>query len=127
MKKGYTLVELIAVLFIISLISTLALVSITKQSTNSKKMSSSKFEELMYSSAKSYLSQNTDLKDLVRSGNLVAVSYSTLESLGYIDKDMIDLQTYKTIDIEELCVCVGYSVKDEYKYTYEIMKVDKCK
>ena len=123
MKKGFTLVELLAVLFIIGLISVLAIATITKHANELKKISNSEIEELIKSSAKSYIYDNENIKKNVKAGKKVSIEYQLLKQEGYISNDIVDIKSYKKIDINKYCVCVTY---ENYDYIYNIMLKEEC-
>lgn len=116
-KKGYTLVELLAVIVIIAIIATLAITNIAKKSGQLKDISSSKVEELITSSAKSYFYNNNLLRQQVKSNGSAVIQYKTLKDNDYINDNLMDIRTYKKIDIDSSCVYVQYS---DYKYIFTV-------
>ena len=116
-KKGYTLVELLAVIVIIAIIATLAITNIAKKSGQLKDISSSKVEELITSSAKSYFYNNNLLRQQVKSNGSAVIQYKTLKDNDYINDNLMDIRTYKKIDIDSSCVYVRYS---DYKYIFTV-------
>ncbi|MBQ9023665.1 MAG: prepilin-type N-terminal cleavage/methylation domain-containing protein [Bacilli bacterium] len=123
MKKGYTLVELLIVVVIISIIAILALTNITKNTSKVKNISSKKVEELIKSSAKSYFYNNKQLRQDVKNGAKGKIPYSTLKDKSYLNDNLINVKTYKKIDINNSCVCVTYS---NYEYIFNIQQPCDC-
>ena len=116
-KKGYTLVELLAVFLIIALIAVLALTAITKYSAKFKKLSDKKVEELIVSSAKSYVYNRRSFKESIRNGHPEPITFEELRDSGYLSNKLKDLKTYKERDISDSCVWVTY---ENYKYVFEV-------
>lgn len=116
-KKGFTLIELLAVIVIISLIALFAFRGILKKSAEIKDISNKKVEELIISSAKSYIDQHKNEKLQARSGQKVKIPYSTLKNYNYLPDTLKNVKTYKNINISNYSVCVTYS---NYKYNYTI-------
>lgn len=123
MKKGYTLVELLAVLVIISMLAVLAFTSIVKKSTQLKSLSNDKIEELIKSSAKSYLYNNNILKQDIKNTGKGTITYKTLRDNNYLSDNLINTKTYKKIDIDSSCVCVEYR---NYEYTFTLKQPCNC-
>ena len=123
MRKGYTLVEILAVIVIISMIAVLALNRINEQSSQFKEISSEKYEKLIKSSAKSYFYNNKNLKQKVKNGNRYAITYTLLKQKGYLSEKMINLKTYRNINVENSCVCVEYK---DYKYIFIVQQPCNC-
>ena len=76
MKKGYTLIELLAVILIVALISVLALTAIVKKTNQFKEISNQKAKELILSSAKSYLYNNKVLKQDIKNSGSGIIQYN---------------------------------------------------
>ena len=123
MKKGYTLVELLAVILIISIIAVLALTRINDNSSKLKEISQEKFQNLIKDSAKSYFYNNKNIKQRVKNGEKVPISYTTLKENKYLSEKLINLRTYKKMNVENSCVCVEYS---NYKYLFEVQQPCSC-
>ena len=123
MKKGYTLIELLAVILIVALISVLALTAIVKKTNQFKEISNQKAKELILSSAKSYLYNNKVLKQDIKNAGSGVIQYKTLKNSNYLNDKLIDLKTYEEIDINNSCVCVKY---ENYKYTFSISQPCNC-
>lgn len=122
-NRGFTLVELLAVLIIISLISVLALSSIGKKGNEYKNISYSKLEEIFNSAAHSYVISDDNLVNSIKSGDTIEVPIFLLVEKGYLsDDEIINPKTNKVIDTAESIIKVSYS---NNKYIYEIVLYDK--
>jgi prepilin-type N-terminal cleavage/methylation domain-containing protein len=123
MKKGYTLVELLAVFVLIAILSTFALTLITKYSNKFKNISNTKIQDTIISSAKSYVNNNIGMKKSIKNGQKQSVSYSTLVSAGYLTDNLLDVKNYKNKNTSDICVCVEYK---EYNYIYTYQEQCNC-
>ena len=120
-RQGYTLVELLAVLLIISLISAMAITFIVRKSNEMRTLSNKQLENMIISSAKSYINTNDIVKTKIRSGIPVEIEYTKLK--GYLPDKMINITTYNDININNYSVCAKYS---NYKYSYTIVTKGNC-
>ena len=126
-KKGFTLIELLAVIFIVGIIATLALLSVTKYSNRLKSLSQDKLEESLKTSARSYMNANPDLKNKVKSGDTVQISYKTLYENDYLPETLKDIKSSKKITNSQYSsYCVQVYYEDNYKYGYNVIKADDC-
>lgn len=113
-KKAFTLVELMAVIIIISLVAILTFPSIVNQIKKTKKVNSDNINTIVIEAAKKYVNDNPD--DFEE--NEYCLSIDTLVSDDYIkedmfkDSDIIDKKTIKLINANS---------------KYEIVDKDKCK
>lgn len=93
MKKGFTLVELLAVIVIIGIISSITFVVVDKSIKNGKETLYNSQLENIYSGANNYVVDNiSEIKD----GDCVTIS--ALENGYYIDKDLKNPKTDETFD-----------------------------
>ncbi len=115
-KKGFTLVELLAVLVIITLLAVLAFSSIIKKSNELKSISNTKYEELLKTSAKMYVNANEDIKLQLKSGSSKTITYKELQDSGYMAEGLKDLNN-SNIDTTKVCIVVSYN---NYSYTYTL-------
>ena len=122
MKKGFTLVELLAVLLIIALISTLAFKSILKTSKDSKAMTQKTYEKLVLASARSYVTNDENIKNILKAEHQYQITYQTLIDEGYLTKDVIDFTNNKKINTSTYYVCITYNLNAGYKYA-----INECK
>ena len=121
-KKGFTLVELLAVLFIIILIGSLAFISINEKGEKFKDMSYEKFEEMIETAAKSYVAEDDKLINSLKRGETVTIKVQDLVESKYLSKNLKSPKTYEEIDIEKSTVVVTYS---NYNYEYLVSLTDE--
>lgn len=128
-KKGFTLVELLAVLFIILLLGSLVFVSINEKGEQFKDISYDKFKETIITAAKSYVTKDDDMINSLKRGDKsgrcssgLEISVEELINLKYLNsKNLKNPKTYKIIDAKNSYVCAEYS---NYNYNYTIVIVD---
>lgn len=123
MKKGYTLIELVGVIIIISILITLAFHNVLQGSIKMREISDEKVQDAVITSAKQYVEKNKELKSSAKSGNAVKIYYTTLRDEGYLPKTMIDVKTYKNMNITDYVVCLSY----DNGYVYEVTVSSNCK
>lgn len=117
-KKGFTLVELLAVIFIIILIGSLAFVSINEKGEKFKDMSNEKFEEMIETAAKGYVAEDAKLTNSLKRGDTVTITLRQLVESKYLsNKELKSPKTYEEIDIDLSTVVVNYL---NYNYVYVV-------
>lgn len=129
MKKGFTLVELLAIILIVALISTLAIVNIEKKSSSYANISNEKLKEIITSATYSYIISNDNILNKVKSSTSgYKVKLSTLVDQDYISDDNLkNIETREDIDADSVTILVKYGLNEEktsYEYTYEITGID---
>ena len=120
-KKGFTLVELLAVILIIGLIFTFAMKNILKYSNNLKQISQEEQKEIILSSAKSYFLERESLKQQVRMGLIIDIKYSELKNKNYLPDKLKNFKSNKPLAAENYMVCVRYN---NYRYEYKLSETD---
>ena len=122
MKKGFTLVELLAVIIIIGVVALIAVPSVMKSIDQSKEKSYSIQVENIEISSKKWATDNIDELDSEYL-NSSFVSVNMLRDLGYLAKDKI--KNPKTGEEMQGCVKVAYdSASKTYAYTYDDSNTD---
>ncbi len=117
-KKGFTLVELLAVIFIIILIGSLAFVSINEKGEKFKDMSNEKFEEMIETAAKGYVAEDAKLINSLKRGDTVTITLRQLVESKYLsNKELKSPKTYEEIDVDLSTVVVNYL---NYNYVYVV-------
>lgn len=134
MKKGFTLVELLAVLAITALITTISLVYIINTGESSKDKSQEEYKTIIKSAAYLYIKSDSIIDEKVKnaSSNVpYIIPLSELIKNEYIDEtNLLNLKEDKNIDINESCVSVYYQISaNDYKYVYDVLlnEQNKCK
>ncbi|MBS7020428.1 MAG: type II secretion system protein [Firmicutes bacterium] len=114
MKKGFTLVELLATITILGIIALLIVPTVTNVINEFKSDAQKNQEETIVSAAKSWATDNR--LQLPEVGETpLCVTVSTLKK-GYLDKDLKDPKTQEPIK-DNACVEIK-KVKKNYTYTY---------
>ena len=122
-KKGFTLVELLAVLFIIILLGSLAFVSINERGEKFKDISYEKFEEMIETAAKSYVADDDKLINSLKRGDVITIQVQDLIDSKYLNsKNLKSPKTYEEIDIATSTVEISYS---NYEYSYVVILNNK--
>ena len=117
MKKGFTLVELLAVIAILAIISSIAMPSINTSIRNSREGAYLKQIDIIEAAAKKWGVENDFHLPEIGSDEIATVDLNTLYTLGYLkEKKIINPKTE-----EELkgCVKLSYNMScNQYEYTY---------
>lgn len=119
-NKGYSLVELLAVIIILGLIITISIPIINSSLSKSKEKALNTQIKEIIASGRKYATEHTNvLPD--ETNNITTISIELLKSEGFIDKDKI----INPVTEEEMtgCVLIMYGVNnEEYHYDYN----DSC-
>lgn len=119
-NKGYSLVELLAVIIILSLIITISIPIINSSLLKSKEKSLNNQKKAIISAGRKYATEHTNvLPD--ETNNISTIRVDLLKSEGFIDKDKI----INPVTEEEMngCVLIMYGIdNEEYHYEYN----DSC-
>ena len=119
MKKGFTLVELLAVMILLGVVSLIAVPSIGKILTRSREKALESTKEELIKAAQKYYADN--IRELPEDGSHKCLSVSEIEANGYISND--DIVDPKTE--EKLTGYVKTYFDNTYnQYTYEY--VESC-
>lgn len=144
-RKGFTLIELLAVFVIIGLITTISIKFIIEMSDRAKEKSYMEYENVIKSAAHSYIIDNSDVLNKVKSASCskpITISLSTLTQKKYLsEKDLKNPKTNKDINISSSYIKVYYGNRFEgyendgitcnnqdgqdYDYRYYVNIVDK--
>lgn len=144
LKRGFTLVELLAVLVIIGLIGGIAIKYILAASNSAKEKSNTEMENIIKSSVYSYIRNDNNLLNDIKIGgceSVKTIKLSTLVNKKYLStSDLINPSNKKSINVEESYVKVYYGTNDfssdgscidsnndsqDYDYRYYVNIVDK--
>ena len=117
MKRGFTLVELLAVLILLGVVSLIAIPSIGKILNRSREKARESTKNELIKAAKEYYADN--IRELPDDGSHKCLSVSEIEESGYISNDDIVDPTTE----EKLTGYVKIYFDNTYnQYTYEYVK-----
>ena len=117
MKRGFTLVELLAVLILLGVVSLIAIPSIGKILNRSREKARESTKNELIEAAKNYYADN--IRELPDDGSHKCLSVSEIEENGYISNDDIVDPTTE----EKLTGYVKIYFDNTYnQYTYEYVK-----
>lgn len=115
-NKGFTLIELMAVIVILGIVVTFTSIIVVNQIDKSKQRISDATLKIIYSASDSYVDENINDFPKVANNNY-CIKISDLIKSNLIEKTIID----KEKDITE-----NYFVKVTYKSNYEYEIVEEC-
>ena len=118
-KKGFTFVELTAVVILLALISILGFNIITKSINNKKQDISDAMNKIIYEASNIYMGYNPNKYNKV-DGNIYCIKLNDLTDLELLSDPIIDPITNKNISLDKY-VKVEVNVNE---YLYDI--VDSC-
>lgn len=118
-KKGFTLVELTAVVILLALISVLSYSFITKGINSKKQEISDAMSKIIYEASSIYMEYNPNNYPKI-DGNIYCIKLSDLTDLDLLNNPLIDPITNKNISLDNY-VKVEVNI-DEYLYSV----VDSC-
>lgn len=119
-KKGFTLVELLAVIVILSIIALIAVPGVFNAIEASRQKANVVQEKIIINAAKSYVAElTTPLMKLDEEGNAIThyITVTTLLDSEYIDGD--DVESIANSNFGDKCVLVTYSKKYS-QFQYEV-------
>ena len=102
-NKGFTLIEILGVITLLALLSTIIILSVNKSLKNSKEtLSEIQIEEIKSAAAM----WRTDNIELIPENGFYTMSLSDLQGKGYIKENIIDAKTNENID-NDLLIEIG--------------------
>lgn len=124
-NKAFTLVELLAVIAIIGITSTFALINTNKKKEEYTKISNEEIKEIIRVSTHSYIVSSEEISNKVKSSTSgYEIKLDDLIEKGYIsDKKLKNFETNKDINTKNVTIIVTYGLNDEgtaYEYQYQI-------
>ena len=118
MKKGFTLIEMLAVVLIISLVALVSLPTISNQLADKKKDISDTTMTLINQATDLYMENRISMYPKV-TGEKYCVSLDTLVSNGYLSSPIKDFENGKEIPLTKYVV-VTVNKYQEYTYDSEL-------
>lgn len=119
MKKGFTLIEMIAVVGIIALMSFMILPAILNQVGNKKEDISEATEKIIFDAAELYLTDNISTYPKTV-GSKYCIKLEQLMNAKYLKKPFTDIKTGKEINTNRIIKIIVNSY-NEYD-SYELLK-----
>ena len=122
-KKGFTLIEVLGVVIILTAISLLVIPNVVNLFSNKKEDINKVNKELIISGAKMYVGDNKDEYPFEEGINY-CILISDLIEQGYLDNKVMDINNHSIVDTH----VVKVSLDDELNNTlkYEIVKNEFC-
>lgn len=100
MKKGFTLIELIAVILLLGLIGLVVFPSVLNQMKTADKNISEATRKIIYSAADDYINYNKEqFKTSIDNNNDIVLELNTLVNEGYLSNN-IDLKDYDYVEVD---------------------------
>lgn len=100
MKKGFTLIEMIAVIGILALMTLIILPNLLNQVNNKKEELSNTMKQMIYSATDLYLNENVESFPKI-AGNTYCIKIQELVSSDYLETPLNDVETGGTIDLNQ--------------------------
>ena len=117
-KKGFTLIEILAVVVILGFVSLITMPVVQKNINDSKKQAYETQIDNIERAAKDWASENLSYLP-EKEGTSISITLYTLMSLGYIDNNLVDPLTEKYFDPETI---ISITKKNNnYKYQVHVI------
>lgn len=120
-SKGFTLIEMLAVLVIIILLTSAIVPSLINLIARNKNKLSNQTKDLIYSATELYLSENNNYSKL--ENNTYCISISTLVNDGKLNSPIKDFKTGKEVNLSNV---VEAKVNKYSEFEYSIKEEKKC-
>ena len=114
MKRGFTLVEMIAVILLMALISITVLPSILNQVNNKKEEISEASEKIIFSAASNYLNNKTITYPKL-SGNTYCITLKELVQNGELSSPIKDIKSGNEISLNTI-IKASLNTYSDYEY-----------
>ena len=114
MKKGFTLVELLAVLVILGVITLVAVPSIIRTNEKSTERDYQEFTKTVENAAEIYMETHIDKKP--SPGNYKAVTAQELKEKGFINSNLVNPNTKKSIKNDDYVIVTNNGEILTYEY-----------
>lgn len=127
--KGFTLIELTAVIVLISIISILVSIPINKMLKDSRKKLNEKQKDQIVLAASNWAIDNPYLLPPYIDDSSVKLTIEQLFNGGYLDAEVVDLRDKEKVEIcSYVEITLNTNVNDGYKntYNYEYHELEEC-
>ena len=117
MKKGFTLMEMIAVIGILALMTLIILPNLLNQVNNKKEELSNTMKNMIYSATDLYLNENVENYPKI-AGNTYCIKLQELVNANYLKTPLTDVETGGTIDLnQKVSITVdAYGQYDDFNF-----------
>lgn len=122
MNKGYTLIELLAVIILLGIITSITVISVNDAASKRAAEDYKKLVKTIETSAEIYADENdTILNKLSTTGNSCKFKYQKLIDVNLVDSDQKDPRTKRILSGNNYIVV---TVQSGYKLKYQFINVD---
>ena len=120
-RQGFTLVEMLAVLVVVILLTTILIPTMINLITKNKNELSDKTESIIYAATELYLAENSNYTK--KEGNTYCISLGQLVDDGKLNNPINDFKTGKEIPLDKI---IKVNVNKYYEYEYEVVNKGEC-
>ena len=122
-RKGFTLVELLGVIVILSMIVLVTVPALITTLTNSEEKAKEEFEKTMFLAAETYFQKHSELfPQLYESNGKAYVQIRTLIEEGYLKETLIDPNTDQQVD-QSTSVQAVLNSDGTFKYSFQTLNL----
>ncbi len=122
MRKGFTLTELLGVIFLLGLIALIIVPPIVEHIRVLSKDVSAATKELIYAAADEYIDENRN-KYLLVQNDVYCLKIETLINNGHLIENLVDIKSGKKIDVEKT---VKVEIENLANKNYSLVNPEQC-
>ena len=122
MKKGFTLVEIIAVITVMSILLVIITPYILNTVNNKKGEISNEAKQIIYDATDLYVKENQDNYPTV-ANSIYCIKLETLVKNGKLEAPIKDMKSDKEIPLTDM---IKVTIDDYNQYNYELVKKEEC-
>ena len=122
MKKGFTLVEIIAVITVMSILLVIITPYILNTVNNKKGEISNVAKQIIYDATDLYVKENQDNYPTV-ANSIYCIKLETLVKDGKLEAPIKDMKSDKEIPLTNM---IKVTIDDYNQYNYELVKKEEC-
>lgn len=121
-RKGFTLIEIMAVIAVLAVVTLVTAPTITRMYKESSDEEYSKYLDTLILATETYITSNIDrYPELKIAGSSIVVSVGTLRNEGYVKKELINPKTKSnTLNSDGLKVTVKSDLSYEYTFVNNV-------